>query len=226
MKKILIVEDDQAMAHALKYGFEYEGYATVTATDGADALRRVKEKGFDVIVLDVMLPKMSGLEVCEQLRGAGDQTPVIMLTAQGQEMDKVRGLRTGADDYVTKPFSFLELLARVEVQLRHAGKSAGRFERYAFGNVAVDFAKMTATKNGAPLELSHREFKLLECLVRQRGETVSREHLLDAVWGYEDFPLSRTVDMHIAKLRQKIEDEPSHPQFIITVPRMGYKFMA
>ena len=224
MRKVLIVEDDQAMAVALRDGFTYEGYAVQVARDGATGLRMATEKGHDLVILDVMLPRMSGLDVCRQLRSAGNPTPIIMLTARGQEIDKVLGLKTGADDYVTKPFSFLELMARVEAVLRRASKAVEAVESAQFGDVEVNFKSFEASKGGRALELSPREFKMLKYFVEHRGEVVTRDQLLDHVWGYEGLPLTRTVDMHIAKLRQKIEDTPSGPRHIITVHRVGYKF--
>ena len=224
MRKVLIVEDDQAMAVALRDGFTYEGYAVQVARDGATGLRMATEKGHDLVILDVMLPRMSGLDVCRQLRSAGNGTPIIMLTARGQEIDKVLGLKTGADDYVTKPFSFLELMARVEAVLRRASKATEAVESAQFGDVEVNFKSFEASKGGRALELSPREFKMLKYFVEHRGEVVTRDQLLDHVWGYEGLPLTRTVDMHIAKLRQKIEDTPSDPRHIITVHRVGYKF--
>ena len=224
MRKVLIVEDDQAMAVALRDGFTYEGYTVQVARDGSAGLRLAQEKGLDLVILDVMLPRMSGLDVCRQLRGAGNQTPIIMLTARGQEIDKVLGLKTGADDYVTKPFSFLELMARVEAVLRRAAKPSEQVETVEFGDVAVNFKTFEAAKGGRAIELSPREFKMMKYFVEHRGEVVSRDQLLDHVWGYDGLPLTRTVDMHIAKLRQKIEDTPSDPHHIITVHRVGYKF--
>jgi DNA-binding response OmpR family regulator len=224
MRKVLIVEDDQAMAVALRDGFTYEGYAVQVARDGSAGLRIASEKEVDLVILDVMLPQMSGLDVCRQLRREGNGTPVIMLTARGQEIDKVLGLKTGADDYVTKPFSFLELMARVEAVLRRASKPNDPIEQICFGDVEMCFKNFEAKKAGRAIELSPREFKIIKYFVEHKGEVVSRDQLLDAVWGYDALPLTRTVDMHIAKLRQKIEDVPSDPRYIITVHRVGYKF--
>jgi DNA-binding response OmpR family regulator len=225
MGKLLIVEDDQAMAVALRDGFQYEGYQVTVARDGTSALALATEKQFDLIVLDVMLPKMSGLDVCKQLRSTGNNVPIIMLTARGQEIDKVIGLKTGADDYVTKPFSFMELLARVEAVLRRAVTRAETSDCFAFGNITIDFRKNVATRNGDPVDFSPREFRLMKYFIDHRHEVVSRDQLLDSVWGYDSFPLTRTVDTHIAKLRQKIEDNPGDPHWIITVHRVGYKFV-
>ena len=224
MRKVLIVEDDQAMAVALRDGFTYEGYSVQVARDGQHGLRLASEKGLDLVILDVMLPRMSGLDVCRQLRSTGNTTPIIMLTARGQEIDKVLGLKTGADDYVTKPFSFLELMARVEAVLRRASKPSAEVEGVEFGDVGLNFKTLEAKKGGHSLELSPREFKIMRYFVEHRGEVVSRDQLLDHVWGYDGLPLTRTVDMHIAKLRQKIEDTPGDPRYIVTVHRVGYKF--
>ena len=224
MRKVLIVEDDQAMAVALSDGFTYEGFGVQLARDGSTGLRLAAEKEVDLVILDVMLPQMSGLDVCRQLRNDGNGTPIIMLTARGQEIDKVLGLKTGADDYVTKPFSFLELMARVEAVLRRTSKPAEAIEQLRFGDVEMCFKNFEARKAGRSIELSPREFKIIKYFVEHRGEVVTRDQLLDAVWGYDSLPLTRTVDMHIAKLRQKIEDMPSDPRYIITIHRVGYKF--
>lgn len=224
MRKILVIEDDQAMAVALRDGFKYKGYSVQVAEDGAAGSRLASEKNFDLIILDVMLPKMNGLDICKQLRNSGNHIPVILLTARGQEIDKVMGLELGADDYVTKPFSFMELVARVEALLRRASRQVEKAEASRVGDLMLDFNKCEATKGSKPLDLSHREFKLLEYFLNHRGEVLSRDQLLDAVWGYDNFPLSRTVDTHIAKLRQKIEDDPGNPRYIMTVHRAGYKF--
>jgi DNA-binding response OmpR family regulator len=224
MGRVLIVEDDPSMAVALRDGFEYEGYDVQVAKDGTEALRLATSKELDLVVLDVMLPNLSGLDVCRQLRSDGNQLPIIMLTARGQEIDKVLGLKIGADDYVTKPFGFMELMARVEALLRRSKKQPAQLESYHFGQVTLNFKKLEAFKNGLPIELSPREFKILKYLIEHRGEVVSRDQLLDMVWGYDHFPLTRTVDMHIAKLRQKIEDCPNTPRYIVTLHRVGYKF--
>jgi two-component system alkaline phosphatase synthesis response regulator PhoP len=228
-KKVLIVEDDEAMAVALRDGFDYEGYEVATARDGVAGFERAARGGCDLIVLDVMLPKLSGLDVCKRLRAAGDRVPIIMLTARGQEIDKILGLKLGADDYVTKPFSFLELFARAEAVLRRTGGEPdgrpGGLDGCRFGDVEVDFRRHEATKAGAPLELSPRELRLLRHFAVHRGEVVTREELLDAVWGYDTIPFTRTVDTHVAKLRKKIEDRPGDPRWIVTIHRVGYKFV-
>jgi DNA-binding response OmpR family regulator len=226
MTRVLVVEDDEAMAVALRDGFTYEGYDVTVARDGEEGLRCARENPPELMILDVMLPKMTGLEVCKLLRGEGSQLPIIMLTARGQEIDKVLGLKLGADDYVTKPFSFMELMARVEAVLRRSQPGGlGHRSAYEFGDMTVDMDRHDATKGGKPVELTPREFRLLGYLLEHRGEVVSREELLDAVWGYDTIPFTRTVDTHIAKLRKKIEDDASDPQHIITVHRLGYKFV-
>ena len=224
MRRVLIVEDDESMAVALRDGFRFEGFDVKLARDGASGLRLASEGDFQLVLLDVMLPKMSGLDVCRAVRRAGSRVPIIMLTARGQEIDKVLGLKHGADDYVTKPFSFLELLARVEAVLRRAGGGPAPAETYRFGDVELDFARLEARKGGHPLELSHREFELLRFLIEHRGEVVSRDRLLHAVWGHENGSLTRTVDVHVARLRKKLEDRPAAPAFIVTVHRAGYRF--
>jgi DNA-binding response OmpR family regulator len=225
--RVLIVEDDEAMSVALHDGFGYEGYEVAVARDGEEGLRLARDWPADLIILDVMLPKLTGLDLCKQLRADGKAVPIIMLTARGQEIDKVLGLKMGADDYVTKPFGFLELLARAEAVLRRAGGPGGQAappEVYRFGDVTIDFKRHEATKGGEPIELSPRELELLAFFIQHRGEIVTREKLLDAVWGYNAIPFTRTVDMHIAKLRKKIEDNPADPRHVVTVHRLGYKF--
>jgi len=225
MAKVLIVEDDESMAVALKDGLEYEGYRVTVARDGEDGLRLAKESRPDLLILDVMLPKMSGLDVCRELRKEDGLLPIIMLTARGQEIDKVLGLKLGADDYVTKPFGFLELMARVEALLRRASGRDARVDSYQFGDVRVDFRRGEARKGGNLVELTAREFRLLRYFIEHRGEVIARDELLDSVWDYDSTPLTRTVDMHVAKLRKKIEDVPAEPAYIVTVHRVGYKFL-
>jgi len=221
--KLLIVEDDDSMAVALRDGFEFEGYDVTVARDGASGLELARAEPPDVLILDVMLPKMSGLDVCREIRKHGSRLPILMLTARGQEIDKVLGLKLGADDYVTKPFGFLELAARVEALLRRA-TGGGSTEELAFGDIRVNFRRAEATKDGKPLELSARELRLIKYFAEHRGEAITREELLDSVWDYENAPFTRTVDMHIAKLRKKIEEDPAEPRWIVTVHRIGYKF--
>jgi two-component system alkaline phosphatase synthesis response regulator PhoP len=224
MPKVLIVEDDDSMIAALRDGFEYEGYTVSLARDGAAGLRQASETAPDLIILDVMMPKMSGLDVCRQIRKGGNTVPIIMLTARGQEIDKVLGLKLGADDYVTKPFGFLELMARVEAVLRRAAGRPVQVESFEFGSVKADFKRGEVRRNGKLLELSAREVRLLQYFIEHRGEVVSRDQLLDAVWDYDSAPLTRTVDMHVAKLRKKIEDKAAQPRYLVTVHGQGYKF--
>ncbi len=227
-KRVLVVEDDEAMAVALRDGFEYEGYEVLMARDGAEGLRMALQESPDLIILDVMLPKMTGLDVCKRLRSDGNSVAIIMLTARGQEIDKVLGLKLGADDYVTKPFSFMELVARAEAVLRRSGAAAAeeaeQDDEYRFADVVIDFRRHEASRGGTALELSPREFRLLQYFIEHRGTVISREELLDGVWGYDSIPFTRTVDTHIAKLRKKIESDPGDPQHIVTVHRLGYKF--
>ena len=225
--RVLIVEDDEAMAVALRDGFSYEGFEVELARDGEAGLRLARETTPNLMILDVMLPNMTGLEVCKTLRSEGSSLPIIMLTARGQEIDKVLGLKLGADDYVTKPFSFMELIARAEALLRRCGPGhgSGPCGSFSFADVSVDFDRHEATKGDHRLDLSPREFRLLHHFVEHRGEVVTREQLLDAVWGYDTIPFTRTVDTHVAKLRKKIEDDPADPRHLITVHRVGYKFV-
>jgi len=203
-----------------------EGYQVSSATDAPAALATASKQQFDVILLDVMLPGASGFDVCRDLRQQGLKTPIIMLTARGQVMDKVLGLKIGADDYLTKPFDMLELLARIEVQLRRASAVQGTSAaEYRFGDVTVNFRKAEVVRADTALELSAREFLLLKYFIEHREATLSRDELLNEVWGYHSMPSTRTVDVHVAWLRQKIEPNPRHPQYILTVHGLGYKFI-
>jgi DNA-binding response OmpR family regulator len=225
LPKVLIVEDEPGIAIGLRDNFEYEGFTVVVAGDGEAALRRATSEHPDVVVLDIMLPKLSGLDVCRNLRAKGFAAPILMLTARRREIDTVVGLEVGADDYVTKPFGVRELVARVKAHLRRASRNQPALVTYGFGDVGLDFRRYEARKAGRVLDLSPREFEMLRYLIQREGETVTREQLLDEVWGYDQFPITRTVDNHIAKLRQKIEDHPADPQHIITVHRVGYRFV-
>jgi two-component system alkaline phosphatase synthesis response regulator PhoP len=223
-KRILLVEDENGLVLTLTDRLSREGYDVESAMDGESGLERAAGEAFDLVLLDLMLPRMSGFDVCRELRRRGIETPVIMLTARGQIADKVAGLKLGADDYVTKPFDMAELLARIEANLRRTPAAPHPAEGYAFGDVRVDFRKAEAIREGQPIELSAREFQLLRYFVEHRGATVTREELLNDVWGYHAMPSTRTVDVHVAWLRQKIEPNPRHPQFILTVHGTGYKF--
>jgi len=194
------------------------------SADGESGLERASSEGFDLILLDVMLPRFGGFDVLRELRKRNIETPVIMLTARGQVVDKVVGLKLGADDYVTKPFEMVELLARIEAKLRRAPSVPHPAEGHQFGEVRIDFRRAEVTKSGVPLDLSAREFQLLRYFIEHRGATLTREELLNEVWGYNAMPSTRTVDVHVAWLRQKIEPNSRHPQYILTVHGMGYKF--
>jgi two-component system alkaline phosphatase synthesis response regulator PhoP len=223
--RILLVEDEPGLVLTLTDRLENEGYAVECATDGETGLDMASSGGFDLLLLDVMLPRKSGFDVCRKLRQNGVDTPVLMLTARGQVVDKVVGLQIGADDYLTKPFEMMELLARIEALLRRARRepvpASGSFSA---GSLSIDFRKAEVSREGVPLVLSAREFQLLRYLVEHRGTTLSREQLLTEVWGYDALPTTRTVDVHIAWLRQKIEDNPQHPSLIVTVRGLGYRF--
>ena len=222
MARILVVEDEPPLALGLEDDLKLEGYEVEVARDGETASRRAREQSFDLIILDVMLPRKDGFEVCRELRRAGLRTPVILLTAKTQESDKVLGLELGADDYVTKPFSPRELRARVKAALRRA---AGEMpEIYRFGDVEVDFTRCELRRAGEVVEMTPLEFKLLATFVRHRGHTLSRDRLLDEVWGRETFVTDRVVDTHITNLRKKIEPKPGEPGFLISVRGMGYRF--
>jgi DNA-binding response OmpR family regulator len=225
LPKVLIIEDEPNMVLGLRDSCEYEGYHVVVAGDGENGVDQALRTRPDIILLDVMLPRMSGLEVCRSLRNKGVEIPIIMLTARSQEIDKVIGLETGADDYVTKPFSINELMARIRAHLRRASKQVAEIETFKFGKIELNFKKYRATKDGLDLELSAREFDILRYLVQHRDEIITRDNLLDEVWGINSSPITRTIDNHIVKLRQKIEDTPSNPRHIITVHRVGYRFV-
>jgi two-component system alkaline phosphatase synthesis response regulator PhoP len=224
MKRLLLVEDEPGLVLTLTDRLAREGYAVETSADGESGLERAAAEAFDLVLLDVMLPRLNGFDVLRELRKRGVETPVIMLTARGQVVDKVVGLKLGADDYVTKPFEMMELLARIEAKLRRAPATPHPTEGYQFGDVRVDFRRAEVTRDGAPLELSAREFQLLKYFIEHRGATLTREELLNEVWGYNAMPSTRTVDVHVAWLRQKIEPNPRHPQYVLTIHGMGYKF--
>ncbi len=225
MTKILIVEDEPNMVSGLRDNFEYEGYHVITASDGSEGLERALSDSPDLVVLDVMMPKMSGLDVCKQLKAKRPSIPIIMLTARGQEVDKVVGLELGADDYVTKPFSIRELLARVKAVLRRAHTLPKEQDRYSFGDVEVNLRSYQLLRKGKPVDFSAKEFELLKYFICHAGETLSRDRLLEDVWGYDHYPTTRTVDAHIVRLRQKLEPNPAEPRFILTVHGVGYKFV-
>ncbi|MCX6559382.1 MAG: response regulator transcription factor [Candidatus Aminicenantes bacterium] len=222
MAKILVVEDEPAIALGLKNDLKLEGYAVEVAGDGETALRRAGREAFDLILLDLMLPRKDGLAVCRELRHAGIRTPIIMLTAKAQEAEKVLGLELGADDYVTKPFSPLELRARVKAILRRASEEAP--EVYRFGDVEVDLTRAEVRRAGAALDMTPLEFKLLATFIRRRGRLLTRERLLDEVWRPDSSPTDRVIDNHIMNLRRKIEPVPNVSRYIVSVRGQGYRF--
>jgi len=225
-RRLLLVEDEPGLVLTLTDRLTSEGYEVATAPDGETALDLVGQQTYSLILLDVMLPGKNGFDVCRDMRQKGITTPILMLTARSQVVDKVVGLKLGADDYLTKPFEMMELLARVEALLRRTPVADQKnvSGSYSFGSIRVDFRSTEVTKDGEPLELSALEFKLLKYFIENRGATISRDELLDKVLGYDAMPYSRTVDVHVSWLRQKLEPNPSHPELILTVHRQGYKF--
>lgn len=226
-QKILIVEDETSILMALEDDLRFEGYDVETASDGPTGLRKATEEDPDLVILDVMLPGLDGFEVCRRLRAEGIRVPVLMLTAKSQEVDTVLGLELGADDYVTKPFSPRELLARVKALLRRTRldtEDAERMDRFAFGDVEVDFRKYEARKGGEPVDLTRQEFDLLRFLIEHRRDALSRWEILDGVWDDPTSVFQRTVDTHVANLRRKLETDPSRPRHLISVRGVGYRF--
>jgi len=225
MSRILVVEDDAAILRGLTDNLTAESYEVVTAADGAEGLRLSQDKEPDLIILDLMLPKLSGYEICRKLRDQGSHVPILMLTARGDEADRILGLDLGADDYVGKPFSVRELLARVRALLRRSGPQKAPVDQLTFGDVIVDFLQYEARKKGQPVEMTPKEFGVLRYLAVRAGQVVQRQMLLEEVWGYENYPTTRTVDNHIASLRAKLEDDPAEPRHLLTVHGVGYKFV-
>ena len=225
MTRILVVEDDPAILRGLSDNLRLESYEVLTASDGEAGDRLAHEARPDLIVLDLMLPKLSGYELCRKLRAEGLATPILMLTARGEEADRVFGLDLGADDYVTKPFSVRELLARIRALLRRAHPPRPLPDEVRFGDVVVDFRSYEATRGGTPVDMTPKEFQLLRLLSARAGEVVSRSELLEDVWGYETLPNTRTVDNHVATLRAKLEPDKSATPHIQTVHGVGYKFV-
>lgn len=224
-ENILLVEDEEALRMTLGDRLRSEGYAVEYACDGDEGLRKATSSPFDLVVLDVMLPRRNGVDVCRDIRQAGLITPILMLTARGLTVDKVLGLKIGADDYVTKPFEMMELMARIEALLRRApSRPAGPVAIHQFGTLRIDLRGTELTNEGKAVALSAREFQLLRYFVENRGATLSRDRILTDVWGYSSETFTRTVDVHVASLRHKIERDPKQPEFILTVPGLGYKF--
>jgi two-component system alkaline phosphatase synthesis response regulator PhoP len=224
MARILIVEDEESILMPLEDNLKLEGYAVSCARDGLEGLAMAAGRSFDLIVLDIMLPKLDGFEVCKRLRRDRVMTPILMLTAKSQEIDKVLGLELGADDFMTKPFSPRELLARVKAILRRAKEPRQGLDFYRSGDIELDFVKYEGRKSGRPVPLTALEFALLRFLVQNRGRVVQRNEILDGVWGQDVFVDARTVDKHISLLRKKFEDDPRQPTYILGVRGVGYKF--
>ncbi len=225
MKKILIIEDEEDMVEGLRFNLEARDYIVVAAMDGETGLKKAAGEQPDLVILDLMLPGLNGYEVCKKLKASSPELPIVMLTAKSQESDIVTGLDLGADDYITKPFSIMEVLARINALLRRSGSSSTVPEVFQVRDLEIHFKKHKAYKNGISLKLSPREFEILHYLLERRGEVVSRDDLLNQVWGYDSFPYTRTIDAHIAMLRKKIETNPEAPEMIITIHGKGYKFL-
>ena len=225
MKKILIIEDDPATVAGLSDTLTEEHFEVSTVMSGQMGYESAKDGGFDLIILDLMLPEKSGIDVCKDLRKIGISTPILMLTGKKEEIDKVIGLEIGADDYVTKPFSIRELVARVKALLRRPQEIRPDIEEYSFSDIEIDFKKQEAKKGNKPIELSAMEFKVIKYFVQREGEVIDRNKLLDEVWGYQNYPSTRTVDNFILNLRKKIEDDHSEPKHLLTVHGAGYKFV-
>jgi DNA-binding response OmpR family regulator len=224
--RILLVEDEPGLRRTLKDLLASSGYNVETSGDGVDAQDRAEQEAFDLIVLDVMLPSRSGFDVARGLRKNGIQTPILMLTARTELNNKVQGFKSGADDYVTKPFEGPELLARIEALIRRTqAASRKRISAWDYKDISIDFLKARLVKKGEEIILSERECRLLQHLIESRGEIVTRDELLEEVWGYDEAPMTRTVDVHISWLRQKLEDDPANPRFIVTVHGQGYRFV-
>lgn len=223
---ILLIEDEEALRMTLSDRLGSEGYAVECAHDGQEGLQKAIRSPYDLILLDVMLPRKNGFDVCREVREAGLETPIIMLTARGETVDKIVGLKLGADDYVAKPFDMMELMARVEAMLRRAAARNGGSNVQQFGDIRVDLLGTEVTRKGKPVALSAREFQLLRYLIEHRGVTLPRNKILSEVWGYSADTFTRTLDVHVASLRQKLESDPKRPELIHTVPGLGYKFAA
>jgi DNA-binding response OmpR family regulator len=227
MSRILVIEDDRAILRGLVDNLEYESHEVLSATDGARGYAMIREQKPDLVILDLMLPKMSGYDVCRKVRAEGNTTPILMLTARGEEVDRVLGLDLGADDYVTKPFSVPELLARIRALLRrtHDFQAGSLPDEVRFDDVIIDFKRFEARKGDEELKMSRKEYGVLRLLAARAGQVLSRDDLLNEVWGYDQYPTTRTVDNHIASLRTKIEMDPAQPRRLITVHGVGYKLV-
>jgi len=223
-ESILLIEDEEALLATLSLRLRGEGYVVDTANDGTEGFEKATSKPFDLIILDVMLPDRSGFDICRDIRTTGLATPILFLTARNQTTDKVIGLKLGADDYVTKPFKAAELIARIEVLLRRVPIRSGQGV-HQFGPIQVDVRRSEVTRDGKPVYLSAREFQLLRYFIERAGSTIPRSELLRSIWGYGENTLTRTVDMHVASLRDKLESDPKHPELIVTIAGVGYKFV-
>jgi DNA-binding response OmpR family regulator len=226
MTKVLVVEDDPGILRTVADNLRFEQYDVVTATDGEAAYAVLQAEHPDLIVLDLMLPRLNGFELCRRMRNEDIQVPVLMLTARGEEADRIRGLDLGGDDYVAKPFSVPELMARVRALLRRASAVSGAPARLRFGQVEIDFRRYEVHRQGTPVEMTRKEFALLRFLASREDTVVTRDELLNKVWGFESYPLTRTVDNHISSLRAKLESDPARPVHIQTVHGVGYKFVS
>lgn len=223
-QRILVIEDEPDLLRGLEMNLKAEGYSVLTAVSGGAGLEQALEEKPDLVLLDVMLPGLNGFDVCRELRRKGFEAPIIMLTAKAEEIDRVVGLEIGADDYITKPFGLRELLARIRVRLRrHVPARASEVLR--FGSVEVDFDRHEASRKGARVELTGKEFDVLKLLAQHAGEIITRDRLLNEVWGYESYPTTRTVDNHVLRLRQKLEDDSANPRHILSIYGEGYKFV-
>jgi DNA-binding response OmpR family regulator len=226
MTKILIVEDELNMAQGLKDNLEFEGYEVETASEGSTGLQKILQNGYDLVLLDVMLPELSGFDICKAVRKEGINTPIILLTARGEEIDKILGLEFGADDYITKPFSLRELLARIKAILRRSPKEGNTETEYIkLGRIKVNFKNYLALEGADEIKMSHKEFELLHFLYKNAGKTVHRDDIISTVWGIDFDITTRTVDNFILKLRHKIEADPNNPKIVLTVHGAGYKMI-
>lgn len=225
-EKVLIIDDEEHIVELIRYNLENEGYETILAYDGVEGISLAEKYRPSLILLDVMLPEMNGLKVCRALRKGKETSkiPIIMLTAKSEEIDKIIGLELGADDYITKPFSIRELLARIKAVLRRSGSEVKISEVYSFQDVVVDFGKHQVKKNGIPVDLTLKEYELLEILMKNQGEVLKRDFLLEKIWGYDYIGETRTIDVHIRHLRKKLEEDDKNPEFIETVRGIGYRF--
>jgi len=225
MKKILIIEDEVNMIEGLRFNLEARDYMVIASQDGETGIKRAIKEQPDLIILDLMLPGINGYEVCKKLKESKPEIPIVMLTAKSQESDIITGLDLGADDYITKPFSILELMARINAMLRRSSTNSTISDQFHFRNIEINFRKYEAFKDGETLKMSPREYEILRYLLERKGEVVTRDDLLNQVWGYESFPYTRTIDAHISALRKKIEERPEEPEMIITIHGKGYKFL-